>query len=89
MLNINSNPEWFIRKSKGIDTNYRRKYHTHELYKKVLFNKTNQDKCQYYKIVNRNGKLYTQLEIKDNISSFNDKMYMTDNLTSGLHILDS
>ena len=29
----------------------------------------------------------TELQIKDDISSFNDKRYMTDNLTSKPHII--
>ena len=84
---INRNPSHYMRKSKGINNNYRKRYHTHELYKKVLFDDIKQSKCQYYKIVNKNGQLYTQLETKDDISNFNDKMYMTDNLTARPHII--
>ena len=34
LSNVNSEPEWYMKKSKGINTNYRKKYHTHDLYKK-------------------------------------------------------
>ena len=74
-------------KSKGINTNYRKKYHTHDLYKKVLFGSDTSKKCQYYKIIQKNGKLLTQLEVKDDINNFNDKMFMFDNLTSKPYII--
>ena len=45
-----------------IPKKFLKRYHTHELYKKVLFDDIKQSKCQYYKIVNKNGQLYTQLE---------------------------
>ena len=37
-------------------------------------------KAQYYKISLKDGKLITELQIKDDINNFNDKRYMTDNL---------
>ena len=43
-----------LRKSKGINNNYRKKYHNQKLYQDVLFNKIKQQKCKYYKIVNKN-----------------------------------
>ena len=45
-------------------------------------------KAQYYKISLKDGKLITELQIKDDISNFNDKRYMTDNLTSKLHTIN-
>ena len=42
-------------------------------------------KAEYYKISLKDGKLITELQIKDDISNFNDKRYMTDNLTSNSH----
>ena len=42
-------------------------------------------KAQYYKISLKDGKLITELQVKDDISNFNDKMYMIDNLTSKPH----
>ena len=74
-----------LRKSKGINNNYRKKFHNHKLYQDVLFNKIKQQKCEYSKIVNKNGFLLTQLELKDDINNFNDKMHMINNLTSKLH----
>ena len=86
LSNINSEPAWDMKKSKGINNNYRKLYHTHNLYKKVLFNNNNNSKkCEYYKIVQKDGRLLTKLEIKDDINNFNDKMYMIDNLTSKPH----
>ena len=87
LSNVNKEPKWYMKKSKGINTNYRKLYHTHDLYKKVLFNNNNK-KCQYYKNVQKDGKLLTKLEIKDDINNFNDKMYMIDNLTSKPHCIN-
>ena len=42
-------------------------------------------KANYYNITLKDGKLQTQLQIKDDISNFNDKRYMLDNLTSKPH----
>ena len=85
LSNVNKEPEWYMKKSKGINTNYRIKHHTHNLYRKGLFNNNYIKKCEYYKIIQKNGKLLTKLEIKDDINNFNDKMYMIDNLTSKPH----
>ena len=77
-----------LRKSKGINNNYRKKFHNHKLYQGVLFNKIKQQKCEYYKINNKNGCLLTKLELKDDINNFNYKMYMMDNLTSKPHVIN-
>ena len=45
-------------------------------------------KVQYYNISLKNGKPITELQIKDDLSSFNDKRYMTDNLTSKPHTIN-
>ena len=45
-------------------------------------------KAEYYKISLKDGKLITELQIKDDISSFNDKRCMTDNLTSKTHTIN-
>ena len=42
-------------------------------------------KAKYYKISLNDGKLITELQIKDDISNFNNKRYMIDNLTSKPH----
>ena len=74
-----------MKKSKGINNYYRKINHTHNLYKRVLFNNNNIKKCEYYKIIQKDGKLLTKLQEKDNISNFNDRMYMVDNLISKPH----
>ena len=45
-------------------------------------------KTEYYKISLKDGKLVTELQIKDDISSFNDKRYMIDNLNSKPHTIN-
>ena len=45
-------------------------------------------KAEYYKISLKDGKLITELQIKDDISSFNDKRYMANNLTSNSHTIN-
>ena len=45
-------------------------------------------KVQYYKISLRDGKLITELQIKDDISNFNGKRYMIDNLKSKPHAIN-
>ena len=42
-------------------------------------------KAEYYKISLKDGKLITEHQEKDDISNFNDKRYMVDNLTSKPH----
>ena len=68
-------------KSKGISKNYCKVNHTHEYFRKILFNELKTSKAEYYKISLKNTKLITELQIKDDISNFNDKRYMIDNLT--------
>ena len=77
-----------MRKSKGISNNYRKKYHNHEYFKKILFNEIKMKKAEYYKISLKDGKLITELQIKDDISNFNDKRYMIDSLTSKPHCIN-
>ena len=45
----------------------------------------NMKKSEYYKVSLKDCKLITELQIKDDISNFNDKMFMIDNLTSKPH----
>ena len=77
-----------FRKSKGIPKNYCKRYHTHEYFRKILFNEINMKKAEYYKISLIDGKLIAELQIKDDISSFNNKRYITDNLTSKPHTIN-
>ena len=87
-INIKVDNNHDLTKSKGINKNYCKKFHTHEYFKKILFNEINMKKAQYYKISFKDGKLITELQIKDDISNFNDKRYMTDNLTSKPHTIN-
>ena len=48
----------------------------------------NMKKAEYYKISLKDGKLITELQIKDDISNFNDKRYMIDNITSIPHTIN-
>ena len=77
-----------LKRSKGISDNYRKKYHTHKYLKKILFNEMNMKKAEYYKISLKDTKLVTEVQIKDDIPNFNDKRYMTDNLTSKPHTIN-
>ena len=74
-----------LRKTKGISKNYCEKYHTHEYFQKVLFNENKNKKPEFYNITLKNGKLHTQLQLKDHINNFNDKRYMINNLISKPH----
>ena len=70
---------------KGISKNYSEKNHTHEYFKKVLFNENENNKAEFYRISLKNGKLTTQLQLKDNNNNFNDKRHMINNLISKPH----
>ena len=73
-------------KSEGISKNYSEKNHTHEYFKKVLFNEiNNNDKAEFYRISLKSGKLTTQLQLKDDINNFNDKRQLISNLISKPH----
>ena len=84
-LNIKIDNNHKLRKSKGISYNYRKKYHNHEYFKKILFNEINMKKAEYYKISLKDGKLITELITKDDINNLNDKRYMIDNVNSRPH----
>ena len=76
------------RKTKGIPKNYSKKFHKHDIFKKALYNKPDLNKkVEFYSINLKNGNLRTEKVIKDNISNFNDKRYMIDNLTSSPHVI--
>ena len=64
-----------ISKAKSISKNYCKKFHTHDYFKKILFNEVKQIKSEYYKISLKDGKLITEHQSKDDISNFNDKRY--------------
>ena len=72
-------------KAKSIPKTFSKKIHTHKYFKKILFNEIKNNKAEFYRISLKNGKLTTQLELKDDIGNFNDKRHMIDNLTSKSH----
>ena len=72
-------------KVKGISKNYSEKNHTREYFKKILLNEINNNKAEFYRISLKNGKLTTQLQLKDDINNFNDKRHMISNLISKPH----
>ena len=71
-------------KAKSISKSYCNNIHTHNYFKKVLFNEIN-NKAEFYRISLKNGKLQTILQTKDDIDNFNDKRYMINNLISKPH----
>ena len=81
ILTVNDN----IKKAKSIGKNYCKKFHTHDYFKKILFNEVKQRKAEYYKISLKDGKLITEHQSKDDINNFNDKRFVIDNLTSKPH----
>ena len=84
ILTVNDN----INKAKGISKNYCKEYHNHEYFKKILLNELKMKKAEYYKISLKNTKLVTELQIKADISNFNDKRYMINNITSKPHCIN-
>ena len=74
-----------VKRVKGISKNFSEKNHTHKYFKKVLFNENENNKAEFYRISLKNGKLTTQLQLKDDINNFNDKRYMINNLISKPH----
>ena len=77
-----------LKRSKGISKHYCEQNHTHQYFQKILFNEMDMKKAKYYKISLKDTKLVTELQIKEDISSFNDKRVMTDNLTSKPHTIN-
>ena len=76
-----------ISKAKSKSKNYCKKYHNH-YFKKILFNEIKMKKSEYYKISLKDGKLITELQVKDDINNFNDKRFMIDNVTSKPHCIN-
>ena len=87
-INIKVDNNHKLKKSKGILKSYCEKYHNHRYFRKILFNEINMKKAEYYKISLKDNKLLTELQIKDDISNFNDKRFMIDNLTSKPHTIN-
>ena len=87
-INIKFDNNHELRKSNGISNNHRKKFHSHEYFKRILFNEIKMKKAEYYKISLKDCKLITELQIKDDFSNFNDKRYMIDSLTSKPHTIN-
>ena len=77
-----------LKRSEGVNKHYCEQNHTHEYFRKILFNEMDMKKAEYYKISFKDTKLFTELQIKDDICNFNDKRYVIDNLTSKLHAIN-
>ena len=77
MKKLNKNQKVFL---KSIVKN-----HTHEYFKKLLFNLNKNKKAEFHNITLKNGKLQTVLNLKDDINNFNDKRHMMNNLISQPH----
>ena len=75
-------------KSKGISKIYCAKNHTHDYFKKVLLNQNENKEAEFCNIALKDGKLQTQVQLKDDINNFNDKRRMIDNLISKPHELN-
>ena len=84
-INIKVDNNHSLRKAKGINNNYRKKYHTHQYFKKILFDEIKMKKAEFYLISLKDGKLITELKKKDDINNFNDKRFMIDNFTNKPH----
>ena len=84
ILTVNDN----IKKAKSIGKNYCKKFHTHDYFKKILFNEVKQRKAEYYKISLKDGKLITEHQSKDDITNFNDKRHQINNLESKPHCIN-
>ena len=77
-----------LRKMKGINKNYKKRYHTHELYQKILFENYKKEKAKFYKISLKDNSLITELVEKEDINLFNDKRYQINNLISKPHCIN-
>ena len=74
-----------VKRVKGISKYFSEKNQTHKYFKKVLLNENENNKAEFYRISLKNGKLTTQLQLKDDINNFNDKRYIISNLISKPH----
>ena len=74
-----------LRKMKGVNGSYKKRYHTHKLYQQILFENYKKEKAKYYKISLKDNLLITELVEKEDINLFNDKRYQINNLESRPH----
>ena len=79
---------YHLRKMKGINGNYKKRYHTHKLYQQILFENYKKEKAEFYKISLKDNKLVTELVEKEDINIFNDKRLQINNLESKPHTIN-
>ena len=79
---------YYLRKMKGVNGNYKKRFHTHKLYQQILFENYKKEKAEFYKISLKDNKLVTELVEKEDINIFNDKRYQINNLESKPHELN-
>ena len=77
-----------LRKMKGLNQSYKKRYHTHKLYQQILFDNFKKEKAEFYKISLKDNKLVTELVDKEDINLFNDKRHQINNLTSKPHTIN-
>ena len=77
-----------LRKMKGLNQSYKKRYHSHKLYQQILFDNFKKEKAQFYKISLKDNKLVTELVDKEDINLFNDKRHQINNLTSKPHTIN-
>ena len=87
-VNNKKDKNYKLRKMKGLNGNYKKRYHTHKLYQQILFDNFKKEKAQFYKISLKDNKLVTELVDKEDINLFNDKRYQINNLTSKPHTIN-
>ena len=64
--------------SKGISNSYKNKYIDHTLFKKTLLENMKPDKISFNNISVKNQQIKTNMIVKNNIESLNDKRYISD-----------
>ena len=84
-VNKSKDKNYKLRKMKGINGNYKKRYHTHKLYQQILFENYKKEKAQFYQICLKDNKLVTKLVDKEDINIFNDKRHQINNLESRPH----
>ena len=86
-VNKKKDKNYKLRKMKGLNGSYKKRFHTHKLYQQILFENYKKDKAEFYKISLEDNKLVTKLVEKEDINIFNDKRYQISNLESKPHEL--
>ena len=87
-VNKENDKNYNLRKMKGVNSNYKKRFHTHKLYQKILFENYKKEKAKFYNICLKDNKLVTELVEKEDINIFNDKRYQINNLESKPHELN-